>query len=94
MILVLCLAVMTLAEPGQGGAVGGIRMTPPATQGPARDTSAAKGTGAIKGKVVATETGKPMRRVQISLSSPDISEARTISSTASAAASCARLART
>jgi Carboxypeptidase regulatory-like domain len=82
MIFVLCLAVMTLGEPSQGGAVGGIRMTPPAAQGPARDTSAAKGTGAIKGKVVDTETGKPMRRVQIGLSSPDLSESRTISTTA------------
>ena len=48
----------------------------------ARDMTAAKGTGAIKGKVVATDSGKPMRRVQISLSSPDFSESRTISTTA------------
>jgi hypothetical protein len=55
-----------------------------AAQGPPRDTSApaAKGTGLIKGKVVTAESGRPMRRVQINLSSPDLSEARSMSTTA------------
>jgi Carboxypeptidase regulatory-like domain len=53
-------------------------------QQPPRDTSApaAKGTGSIKGKVVAAESGRPMRRVQINLSSPDLSESRSMSTTA------------
>jgi hypothetical protein len=49
-------------------------------QGTLRDTSALpKGTGAIKGKVVSADGGRPMRRVQISMSSPDVTEARTMS---------------
>jgi hypothetical protein len=56
----------------------------PSPQQPPRDTSApaAKGTGSIKGKVVAADSGRPMRRVQIALSSPDLSESRSISTTA------------
>jgi hypothetical protein len=82
MIVAFCLALFSVAEPGQSGPAGGFQIPAPAVQGPARDTSAAKGTASIKGRVVATETGKPMRRVQINLSSPDFSEARTISTTA------------
>jgi hypothetical protein len=48
----------------------------PAATGPARDLP--KGAAAITGKVVAVESGKPIHRVQISLSSPDFSEARAI----------------
>src|SRR5262245_18000970 len=45
-----------------------------------RDNPAlAKGTGSIKGKVVAATGGRPLRRVQISLSSPELSEAKTAS---------------
>jgi hypothetical protein len=69
MIVAFCLALLSVAEPGQSGPVGGFQNPAPAVQGPARDTSAAKGTASIKGRVVATETGKPMRRVQINLSS-------------------------
>jgi hypothetical protein len=49
---------------------------------PARDTIAQKGTASVKGKVVAGDTGKALRRVQVSISSPDLTESRSISSTA------------
>ena len=49
---------------------------------PPRDTIAQKGTASVKGKVVAADTGKPLRRVQVSISSPDLTESRSISSTA------------
>jgi Carboxypeptidase regulatory-like domain len=79
MVACLCLAALVLFEPAQQGATFTSSQVP-ATE--ARDMTAAKGSGAIKGKVVATDSGKPMRRVQISLSSPDFSESRTISTTA------------
>jgi hypothetical protein len=45
-----------------------------------RDNPAlAKGTASIKGKVVAASGGRPLRRVQISLSSPELGEAKTVS---------------
>ena len=49
---------------------------------PPRDTIAQKGTASVKGKVVAADSGKPLRRVQVSISSPDLTESRSISSTA------------
>jgi Carboxypeptidase regulatory-like domain len=39
----------------------------------------AKGTASIKGKVVAAPGGRALRRVQISLSSPDLGEAKSVS---------------
>ena len=41
-----------------------------------------KGTASVKGKVVAADSGRPLRRVQISISSPDLSESRSMSTTA------------
>ena len=74
MIAVLCVTLLL------GGQVTGMSVQAPAAAGPVRDIP--KGTGSIKGKVVSVESGKAIRRVQISLSSPDFSEARTISTTA------------
>jgi hypothetical protein len=79
MVLTVCFAALMLMEPAQAQASVQGGMAP--AQAPVRDPTAAKGTASIKGRVVATETGKPMRRVQINLSSPDFSEARTISTT-------------
>ena len=56
------------------------QMQPP--DAPARDGKAIKGTASVKGKVVAADGGRPMRRVQISLSSPDLPESRSMSTTA------------
>lgn len=54
----------------------------PAPQAPPRDPTApvAKGTGVIKGKVTTADGGRPIRRVQISLSAPELSESKTMSS--------------
>jgi hypothetical protein len=51
------------------------------SQPPARDAGP-KGTATVKGKIVAADSGRPLRRVQVSLSSPDLSEARLMSTTA------------
>jgi protocatechuate 3,4-dioxygenase beta subunit len=48
---------------------------------PARDAMP-KGTASVKGRVVAADSGRPIRRVQINLSSPDFSEAKSMSTMA------------
>lgn len=40
---------------------------------------AIKGTGGIKGKITTADGGRPMRRVQVTLSSPDLSEGKSMS---------------
>ncbi len=70
--LSILLPVSTLAQ---------VTMTMPPQQAPPRDPTVpvVKGTGAIQGKVTAAEGGRALRRVQISLSSPDLGEAKTMS---------------
>ncbi len=53
-----------------------------AAQPPPRDVVTQKGTGLVKGKVVAADNGRPLRRVQVSISSPDLTESRSVSTTA------------
>ena len=55
------------------------QVQPPA---PARDALWQKGTGVIRGRVIAADSGRVLRRVQISLASPDFSEAKSMSTTA------------
>lgn len=51
---------------------------------PARDTSATerKGTAVIKGRIVTADGGRPLRRVQVTVSSPELAEARNVSTSA------------
>ena len=49
---------------------------------PPRDVVTQKGTATAKGKIVAADTGRALRRVQVSLSSPDLTESRSMSTTA------------
>jgi hypothetical protein len=49
---------------------------------PPRDGTTAKGTSSVKGRVVAADSGQPVRRVQVTLSSPDMSENKSMSTTA------------
>ena len=75
--MIVCIAtVMTLLVAPQAAT-----SVSPAQQTPARDTSATqpKGTASIKGKAVTAQGNRPMRRVQLSLSSPELTEARTVS---------------
>ena len=80
MLIALCFASLAAALPPQSATVV-TQAPPPAVEAAARD-KAAKGTSAIKGRVVAADSGKPVRRVQIALSSPDLAESRSISTTA------------
>jgi hypothetical protein len=76
MIAALCLALLVITQSPQ------TVIRPADGQTPPRDAAKEKGTASIKGRVVAADTGKPMRRVQVSLSSPDLSESRSMSTTA------------
>ena len=78
MSLVLA-ASMTVAagasgQPQAGQARPGQPTTP---QAPSRDTIAAKGgMGVLRGRVLATDTGGPLRRARVSLSAPGIGQPR------------------
>ncbi|HYT65338.1 MAG TPA: carboxypeptidase-like regulatory domain-containing protein [Vicinamibacterales bacterium] len=52
------------------------------SQAPPRDVVTQKGTSSVKGKVVAADTGRAVRRVQVSIASPDLTESRSMSTTA------------
>src|SRR4051812_44985918 len=78
MLTALCLALLLAPQPQQGV----VQTIMPAPVPAPRDGPVEKGTGSIKGRVVAADSGKPVRRVQVSLSSPDLSESRSISTTA------------
>lgn len=73
MIGTLCVSILLL------GQVTTFVQEPPQ---PARDASAAKGTASIKGTVTAADSGRPMRRVQVNVSSAELGDARSISTTA------------
>jgi hypothetical protein len=77
--LTIVLTWMLVAAPQGGGGAqtevfGAVRQAPP------RDaTTEKKGTGVIKGRVLTADGSKPLRRVQIAISSPDLSEPRSVS---------------
>lgn len=77
MLIAVGLVTLLAAAPPQATS---FQQTAPSA--PTRDVAWPKGTGLIKGKVVAADSGRPLRRVQINLSSPDFSEARSMSTTA------------
>jgi hypothetical protein len=73
------LAASVLASALALGAEQVSTMTMP-PQAPARDTSAqVKGTASIKGKVVTADGGRAIRRVQISVTSRELAESRSVS---------------
>jgi hypothetical protein len=72
MLTILLLSLMLTAQ--QAPPAG---MSPPAQpRDPATDK---KGTASIKGRITAADSGRPLRRVQIRLNAPELSEARTTS---------------
>src|SRR4051794_8136705 len=77
MIGILCLT-LALAAPLQGG--GGQTQTFGAQKPPPREAvPEKKGTASLRGKVTAADGSKALRRVQITVSSPELSEARSVS---------------
>lgn len=81
MLSIAAISLLLLSSPQSAGTT----TIPP--QAPARDTSAIpKGTGSISGKVVTAEGGRPVRRVSITLSSPEFpGEPKTVSTNAQGA---------
>jgi hypothetical protein len=77
MMLTATTFILLLLSPQAAGTLG-------VPQAPVRDTSAIpKGTGSITGKVVTAEGGRPVRRVSITLSSPEFpGEPKTVSTNA------------
>jgi hypothetical protein len=77
MITRLCLIAMLAASSAQ------VAQPPAPTQPrtPPRDTSASdkKATAAIRGKVTSAENGRPLRRAQVRLTAPELTQARTTS---------------
>lgn len=71
----------------QGGAPLQTQQTIQQRSAPPRDVTAAeqKGSAVIKGKVLTADGGRPLRRVQISVSSPDLAEPRSVSTNAQGA---------
>ena len=81
MFSVLSVFLIFATAPQAGGASQPGSVVLPQTQAPPRDARPAekKGTGIIKGRVVTADGGRPLRRVQVTVSSPDLSEARNVS---------------
>jgi hypothetical protein len=81
MFSVLSVFLIFATAPQAGGASQPGSVATPQSQAPARDARPAekKGTGIIKGRVVTADGGRPLRRVQVTVSSPDLSEARNVS---------------
>jgi hypothetical protein len=71
--MLFCTAIFLSAMVAQSQATTSMPVAP-------RDTATlAKGTASIRGKVVAASGGRALRRVQISLSSPELTEAKSVS---------------
>ena len=75
LVALICLTMSQGAGSSQSQTSGSRSTTPP------RDTTpeTRKGTAVIKGRVVTADGARPLRRVQISVSSPELGEARTVS---------------
>lgn len=75
LVALICLTMSQGAGTSQSQTPGPRSTTPP------RDTTpeTRKGTAVIKGRVVTADGARPLRRVQISVSSPELGEARTVS---------------
>ncbi len=70
MVAILCLSLMLA-----GGQTFGAQMRQPA----AAQQPQPKGTAVIRGRVMAADTGRPLRRAQVRVSSPELPQGRTVS---------------
>src|SRR3990170_4034267 len=78
-MFVALMAVLSLFAVGQQAPPAGI--SPPGQRPQPRDaaTTEKKGTASIKGRVTSSDSGRPLRRVQIRLSAPELTEPRSTS---------------
>lgn len=77
-MLTIFLLSLTLTAAPQGGGGAAPELSRPQA-GPTRDPATKKGTASIKGRVTSSDTGRPLRRAQIRLSAPELTDARTTS---------------
>ena len=81
-VLFAALLIVLLAAGSRSEATAATKQISPlpgSPQAPARDTSAPRtGTGRIKGRVVAADTGMPVRRASVQISSPELRETRSV----------------
>ena len=79
MLTVLLVVVLASDAPLQQS--GSVTRTMSAETGPVRDPSVSekKGTAVIRGRVTAADTGRPLRRVRITITGPELAEPRTVS---------------
>jgi hypothetical protein len=75
LLLATLLCAIALQGAGASQTFGARSATPPRDATP----ESKKGTAAIKGRVVTADGGRPLRRVQISVSAPELGESRTVS---------------
>jgi hypothetical protein len=78
-MFVVLIAVLSLFAVGQQAPPAGV--SPPGQRPQPRDaaTTEKKGTASIKGRVTSSDSGRPLRRVQIRLSAPELTEPRSTS---------------
>jgi hypothetical protein len=77
LVVAAAIAAFSLLEPAAASPQALLRENPPP---PPRDTAAdKKGTGIIRGRVTSTDSGRPLRRVQIRVSAAELTESRTVS---------------
>lgn len=77
-VLACLVAVLLFATASQAQTVTTIQLPPgmPQTAAPPRDTSQKTGTARIRGRVVAADTGQPLRKAQVRATAPDLRENR------------------
>lgn len=73
--VVLWLTALQQSGAAQSQTFGGRQAAPPRDSTP----EVRKGTAILKGRVITADGARPLRRVQISVSSPELGEARTVS---------------
>jgi carboxypeptidase family protein len=77
-MFVALIAILSLFAVGQQAPPAG--MAPPAQRSQPRDPATEKkGTASVKGRVTSSDSGRPLRRVQIRLSAPELTEPRSTS---------------
>jgi len=77
-MLVALIAVLSLLAAPQQAPAGGMSL-PPQRQQPRDPATEKKGTASVKGRITAADTGRPLRRVQVRVSAPELTEARSTS---------------
>jgi hypothetical protein len=77
-MLVSLIAVLSLLAAPQQAPAGGMSL-PAQRQQPRDPATEKKGTASVKGRITAADSGRPLRRVQVRLTAPELTEPRSTS---------------